>query len=422
MKHKIYIDCTHTYYSGLNTGIQRVVRSIIKNSFSIDKNIKIIPVVLSGTSYMQVEELPTNSFTSEKIGFKNLLKKSYSKIRNYLKIIPFCGKILYSPIVTSYLNKTYDVLTANKKRTLKGEKAVFSKNDILLLLDSTWFDSNFKYLKKLKDEDVKIISVMYDLIPITHSQYCSDDLAKMFGLWFEKIYPLAHGFITISKTVENELIDYMKKKNYDYKEKSIDYFVLGVDFKKSEESSFDFNEKFKNMFGKEKTFITVSTLEPRKNHAFILDTFDMLWEKGYDYNYVIIGRIGWKVDDLLYRIKKHKELNKRLFLLDRVDDNALMYAYQNSKAMIFASHVEGFGLPIIESLYYNLQVLSSNIPIHNEVGKDFVTYFDLNDKKSLFSIIEQDSFYKNLDNFQWYNWSQSTQQLIEKSLKMANNI
>ena len=49
MKHKIYIDCTHTYYSGLNTGIQRVVRNIVISSKIISKenaNIEVIPVIL----------------------------------------------------------------------------------------------------------------------------------------------------------------------------------------------------------------------------------------------------------------------------------------------------------------------------------------------------------------------------------------
>lgn len=47
MNKKIFLDCTHTYNSGLNTGIQRVVKNIVKNAQAVsrDLGVEIIPVV-----------------------------------------------------------------------------------------------------------------------------------------------------------------------------------------------------------------------------------------------------------------------------------------------------------------------------------------------------------------------------------------
>lgn len=104
-------------------------------------------------------------------------------------------------------------------------------------------------------------------------------------------------------------------------------------------------------------------------------------------------------------------------MLNNIDDELLLYAYKNSKALIFASFAEGFGLPIIESLYNKLQVLASNIDIHKEIGKDKVSYFDLDDTNSLVELIEKDNFYKNIDDFKWINWEESTKQLINKVLE-----
>lgn len=90
---KIYIDCTHTYYSGLNTGIQRVVRNIVKkSSFINDTNINIVPVILYNDNYIEINELPVVSYTKKKINIKNYLKKLYVKIRNIISIIPFLKK------------------------------------------------------------------------------------------------------------------------------------------------------------------------------------------------------------------------------------------------------------------------------------------------------------------------------------------
>ena len=152
-----------------------------------------------------------------------------------------------------------------------------------------------------------------------------------------------------------------------------------------------------------------------------MNVFDKLWDVGVDITYVIIGRIGWKIDKLLKRIQDHKELNKRLFLFNSIDDNALIYAYKNSKAMIFASYAEGFGLPIIESIHYNLQVLASDIEIHKEVGQDFISYFDLSHNDSLFKIIKEDNFKRDLTGFKYLDWKESSEQLFTKTLKVIKN-
>lgn len=420
---KIYIDCTHTYYSGLNTGIQRVVRNIVKkSSFINDTNINIVPVILYNDNYIEINELPVVSYTKKKINIKNYLKKLYVKIRNIISIIPFFKKILYSPSLTTYLNRSYDLIAFNYlKKPKNNKKAFFKDKDILILLDATWLDSNFKLLEELKHKKVFLISIVYDIIPITHSRYCSDDLSRAYSLWLNKIYPLADAFISISKTVEKELMTFMQNNHKDINKKFFDHFLLGVDFKDIQYTPNTLDDKYKNIFIKDKTYITISTLEPRKNHEYILDVFEKLWDSGIDVTYVIIGRLGWKIDKLLKRIKNHKELDKRLFLFNHIDDNALIYAYKNSKAMIFASYAEGFGLPIIESLHYNLQVLASDIPIHREVGHSYVTYFDLAKKETLIKIIKENNFNKDLNKFKYIDWEESTKQLITKSLKVMKN-
>ena len=65
-----------------------------------------------------------------------------------------------------------------------------------------------------------------------------------------------------------------------------------------------------------------------------------------------------------------------LFMFNDLSDAELAYCYQHAKALIFPSHAEGFGLPIVEALQHGLHTLVSDIPIHREAGRDFCTYFD----------------------------------------------
>ncbi|MGJ0335585.1 glycosyltransferase family 4 protein [Aliarcobacter cryaerophilus] len=419
---KIYLDCTHTYNSGLNTGIQRVVKNIVQNRFEVSKlfGIEIVPVVFYNKEYKKFDRFPDIRATSsiKKYKVKNILKKVLSFFRKFFSKVKVIDDFLHNPKFILKLNSYYERVFVSYH--VEDEKVEFSQNDILLFLDATWLNSEYKFYESLKNRyGIKIVATIYDLIPINQSQFCSVDLTLTLKDWFEKSINLVDAYIGISKFVQKECYEYIKNSlNSDVLESKFDYFYLGANLKDFDLSKADIRDDFKELFKTKNVFITVSTIEPRKNHKYIVDSFDKLWEKGVDVRYVIIGKVGWEVDDFISRVKNHKEYNSRLFLLENIDDEHLLYAYKNSKALIFASFIEGFGLPIIESLHNKLQVLASDIGVHREIGRDFVSYFNLNDINSLIKLIEDDNFNKNIDNFKWISWEESAKDLVEKVLKV----
>lgn len=419
---KIYLDCTHTYNSGQNTGIQRVVKNIVQNRFEVSKlfGIEIVPVVFYNKEYKKFDRFPDIRATSsiKKYKVKNILKKVLSFFRKFFSKVKVIDDFLHNPKFILKLNSYYERVFVSYH--VEDEKVEFSQNDILLFLDATWLNSEYKFYESLKNRyGIKIVATIYDLIPINQSQFCSVDLTLTLKDWFEKSINLVDAYIGISKFVQKECYEYIKNSlNSDVLESKFDYFYLGANLKDFDLSKVDIRDDFKNIFNTKNVFITVSTIEPRKNHKYIVDSFDKLWKKGVDVRYVIIGKVGWEVDDFISRVKNHKEYNSRLFLLENIDDEHLLYAYKNSKALIFASFIEGFGLPIIESLHNKLQVLASDIDVHREIGRDFVSYFNLNDINSLIKLIEDDNFNKNIDDFKWISWEESAKDLVEKVLKV----
>ncbi|MGJ0318298.1 glycosyltransferase family 4 protein [Aliarcobacter cryaerophilus] len=419
---KIYLDCTHTYNSGQNTGIQRVVKNIVQNRFEVSKlfGIEIVPVIFYNKEYRKFDRFPDIRATSsiKKYKVKNILKKVLSFFRKFFSKVKVIDDFLHNPKFILKLNSYYERVFVSYH--VEDEKVEFSQNDILLFLDATWLNSEYKFYESLKNRyGIKIVATIYDLIPINQSQFCSVDLTLTLKDWFEKSINLVDAYIGISKFVQKECYEYIKNSlNSDVLESKFDYFYLGANLKDFDLSKADIRDDFKNIFNTKNVFITVSTIEPRKNHKYIVDSFDKLWENGVDVRYVIIGKVGWEVDDFISRVKNHKEYNSRLFLLENIDDEHLLYAYKNSKALIFASFIEGFGLPIIESLHNKLQVLASDIGVHREIGRDFVSYFNLNDINSLIKLIEDDNFNKNIDDFKWISWEESAKDLVEKVLKV----
>ena len=69
-----------------------------------------------------------------------------------------------------------------------------------------------------------------------------------------------------------------------------------------------------------------------------------------------------------------------------MSDVELVYLYQNVEAIIMASIVEGFGLPIIEAQKLGCKTLLSDIPVFKEVGGNSL-YFDLSNLGELSELI-----------------------------------
>lgn len=415
MSSKIYLDCTHTYNSGLSTGIQRVVKNIAKHTPEVSKelHIEITPVISISDKYYTFDSFP--EINQNKNRLKTSLKKTYVKTRAFLDfVLPKAfGKILYHPNIAIFINKLTDKILFSKKVD-RSRLATLKANDILILIDSTWLNNNYKQLESLKHDNIKIVALVYDIIPFSHPEFCTVDLNISLLDWYQKATKYIDRYIAISATVKEDVYSFIKNNiNQKIEKEKFDYFYLGADFT-TEYDETKIPDTFKSYFKTSNTYLTVSTIEPRKNHSYILDTFDALWENGEDATYVMIGRIGLNTETLVNRIKSHKEYNKKLFLLEDVDDNGLVYAYKNAKALLFASYVEGFGLPLIESLFYKLPVIASNTPIHREIGEENILYFELPDPNSLYNIIKTRQI-KSVDSFEWQNWYESTKSLILKA-------
>lgn len=100
----------------------------------------------------------------------------------------------------------------------------------------------------------------------------------------------------------------------------------------------------------------VGTLEPRKNHAFLLEVFDRLSD--FDGDLVFSGSRGWKDQPILDRIAR-SPFRDRIRLLDFVPDSELPSLYAGAELFLFPSLYEGFGFPPLEAMRCGVPVLAS---------------------------------------------------------------
>jgi alpha-1,2-rhamnosyltransferase len=143
---------------------------------------------------------------------------------------------------------------------------------------------------------------------------------------------------------------------------------------------------------------------------------ELLWRKGGAACLLIAGKVGWQADGLLGRIAKHPELGRRLFVFHDLDDAELVHAYAQAHALIAASYVEGFGLPLVEALGCGLPVVAADIPVFREIGGTAVDFFPLGDAVALAALLGrlESASRRRVEGWHWISWDESTRLLLEK--------
>ena len=443
----LFADCSYLHeHADLNTGIQRVVRKFIENAPALESryNINVVPVSITGGDFktLTLNDLYHDPSTARP-GFKERAYRYaldvYVTGREMIKALTGRNKqiekFLMAPSKEFGLSFLIRKLVQNpfKKKDLEISDNTFdpfdqvTPGDMLLLLDSTWYADIWPSVKRVRERGGQVVSVIYDLIPITHPQFCDDYLAQVFKNWFMSSQGRVDGYVAISKTVRDDLERFLRNHlDAPPLPERFGHFYLGADFKPAAIDAMAVRQDVRDMFEGCPVYLIVSTVEPRKNHAYLLDTFDRLWHRDKDVTLLIIGRRGWKVEHLLERIFSHPRFGKNLFFREDIGDSELQYCYSRARALLFPSIAEGFGLPIIEALNSGLPVIASDIPVHREVGKDDIGYCDIHDPESLAKLItgiEEKGFCDEVplvqDAHGWISWEESSCMLFEACAKIC---
>ena len=117
----------------------------------------------------------------------------------------------------------------------------------------------------------------------------------------------------------------------------------------------------------------VSTLEPRKNVVGVLRAFRLLVEWGYQGELVMVGRWGWRTEAIRDELESSL-VHDRIRHLDYVDRPQLAALYGGADALLFPSWLEGFGLPMVESMACGTPVITSGTAAMPEIAGPAAVY------------------------------------------------
>ncbi|NHF73588.1 glycosyltransferase family 4 protein [Paracoccus sp. 12-3] len=128
-------------------------------------------------------------------------------------------------------------------------------------------------------------------------------------------------------------------------------------------------------------FVTLGTIEPRKNHALLLDVWERLARRLSAEKMprlLILGRRGWENAEVFARLDK---LPKDGAVIERagLPDAAVAALISRSHGLLMPSRAEGFGLPLTEAAGRGIPVLTAPLPSARELLGDYPRYLDADD-------------------------------------------
>jgi glycosyltransferase involved in cell wall biosynthesis len=130
-------------------------------------------------------------------------------------------------------------------------------------------------------------------------------------------------------------------------------------------------------------FVVLGTIEPRKNHALLLDVWETMAAQGHPVpGLVIVGRRGWAAPALLTRLDHLRAQLTQIVELPGLDDGAVASLLLGSEGLLFPSHAEGFGLPPVEAAALGVPVFAADLSVTREVLGDYPVYLQVSDRYS----------------------------------------
>lgn len=114
--------------------------------------------------------------------------------------------------------------------------------------------------------------------------------------------------------------------------------------------------------------VVVGTHEPRKNHLAVLEAAEDLWSSGRLFTLAFIGGGGWRSEVFDNEVLRLERAGRPVQVVKRLSEGRLWAAYAEARFTVFPSLVEGFGLPIVESLRLGTPVITTNYGSMAEVA------------------------------------------------------
>lgn len=216
-----------------------------------------------------------------------------------------------------------------------------------------------------KRAGVRPVFMVHDLIPLTHPQFCRAGEAARHAIRMRTALQAGHGIVANSQHTLDTLAAFAADEGLAMAAASVIWpgtEQLGL-HRKSDRSE-------PVVRSGRARFVVLGTIEGRKNHLLLLRIWQQLIARlgAATPQLVIIGRRGWACDDVLAMLDTG-QFGDHVVEMGAVGDGEIGALLSDTKALLFPSLAEGYGLPLVEALEAGVPVVATDLPVFREIGQ-----------------------------------------------------
>ncbi len=387
----VHVDVTDTVATHWRAGIQRVVAQLVAR-LGEDPRLRVVPVVwlesVRGFRSLTDDEVlrlapraagaPPSPTPVDAGPGAGGVRVALARCRPLLgRVRRALVAVLVATRVEPQLRRARRwVLRRTRDRALVPLRVEPAPGSVLFDLDTvwnnTWIDRDELY-RALRGAGVHVAVLVYDLLPQQHPEWFEPSLVRVSDRTVAAQARHADAVLAISAHPARSFTEWAAAAGLGPPEPRV--IALGADAAPHTGPRAALPDELVG----ERYVLAVGTVEPRKNHATLLDAFERVLLDDPDAHLVVVGRPGWRNEEVLARLDGHRELGRRLHWYRSAGDDLLAVLYAHARVVAVASVTEGYGLPVIEALSHGVPVVSSDGGALREAGGTLVEHVGARD-------------------------------------------
>lgn len=263
----------------------------------------------------------------------------------------------------------------------RGRPVVFGPSDSLLLSGLDWRYLDGARLARLKAESgCGLIQLCHDIIPLQFPQWFSAEGLAEFESYFQPLLSAADHLLFTTRRVAEDTAAYCAAAALPLAPWSLVPLAGKPPLPEAADGPLP-GDLQPGRFA-----LFVSSIEPRKNHALLLEVWRRLSEAGLPqragFRLVFVGRYGWCAEGLADRLMSAEVRGSGVVWLQDVDDALLARLYRAAAFCLYPSFYEGYGLPVVEAFGYGKAVIASSRGAVPEVAAGLAPCLDPEDPEA----------------------------------------
>ncbi|MBB3258034.1 glycosyltransferase involved in cell wall biosynthesis [Paraburkholderia bannensis] len=224
-----------------------------------------------------------------------------------------------------------------------------------------------RYYNAMKKRGLRPVFMVHDLIPLTHAEFCRPGVDAAHRQRIHTALTHADGLIANSQDTLDVLAAEAKQAGLPLPASVVARLAPAITTRTPHPAPIA-----------QPYFVVLGTIEPRKNHWFLLQVWRRLVERhgAAAPKLVVIGRRGWECENAIDMLDRCTHLQGAVIELHGCSDEDLRTWMQHAQALLFPSFVEGYGMPLVEALALGVPVIASDLGVFREIADNIPDYLD----------------------------------------------